>query len=179
MFAEERRADNSRVVAETCYGNFRILVQHSCVDLFFHKLHHRLHKGVALVAHAAADTQNIGLENIDNVGNSRRKILDVLVNNLLTRRIARPHCLKSVPCGGMSVPLGVLRHKGFGVFVDGFLSHIDKSRSGGKYLKTALSAAGTLRTVHLNYHVTYFRTRKISSRKNFAVNNNSRANTRT
>ena len=96
LSVKECRADDSRVVAESTGAEKRLLVVVLGVALFLDYLSERTEKVLALVRNSAADAENIGLEDVDDIYKTRSEVAEVLVKHLLRVGIARR---RSVKCG--------------------------------------------------------------------------------
>ena len=93
LSVKECRADDSRVVAESTGAEKRLLVVVLGVALFLDYLSERAEEVFALIRDSAADAENIGLEDIDDIYKACREVAEVLVENLLRVGIA---CRRSV-----------------------------------------------------------------------------------
>lgn len=86
--AQECRTDNAGIVAQLRDHDLGILCGVAGVDFLLDDLLHGNQQRIALVAHAAANAQNVRLENVNGIGDTSCQILDVIVNHLLCGSIA-------------------------------------------------------------------------------------------
>ena len=109
-------------------------------------------KGVALVGDAAADGENVGLENIDDVNKAGNKVGDIFVNYLLAKLVALSHSVEGCSAGdAVKVAADHLFHNGVAAdlscILKLFAGSADKAGSAGVCLPAAAATAGALATV--------------------------------
>ena len=96
ILLQASRADDTRVVAEACDTNLRLLIIELGETLLLDDRAQRRQQILALTGDTAADAQNVGLEDVDNVDQTRRQIADVLLDDLSAGVVARLLRVKAV-----------------------------------------------------------------------------------
>ena len=92
--SEESSADDTCIVTELSDNDLAVLGRVSCVNFLCNEFLHREEERIALVAYTAADTENIGLEDVDRICYAGCKVLYVLVNYILSSLVSGSHSVK-------------------------------------------------------------------------------------
>ncbi|OQA66644.1 MAG: hypothetical protein BWY37_01406 [Firmicutes bacterium ADurb.Bin262] len=138
----------------------------------------RIEQISAFVADTSADTDNFGLEGVDNVDNSTCDIIYIAVNNMFCGFIAFAHSVKSRPAGyGVDVVVDQIPHSAVLVMFHRVFGLRHKRHGRSISLPTAPSAAAALLAVDHDNHVPHLARGKIDAADNFAVKDNTAADT--
>ncbi len=172
------RAEDAGVVAEGGGANAGLPFGVLRVAQFLHLCPQGLDEEVALLRDAAADAEDVGLEDVDEVRDADGKIVDKLFKDGKGTCIALVRCREedqAVHVGRVALCQLPEQALLFPVLLHGLSGLPDQGRGGGVLLKAAVPAAGTGDAVHFDGHVAYLPRGAVDAGEEFSAEDDAAA----